>query len=90
MKRTTDSIQKTATAKEKVDHDITVGYQLCNGTKSLYRRSGSQVKELHASCMAPSAPNSAKFKGGCRGPAKIRQRGVAIFFYFLRVKNITF
>ena len=51
MKRTTDSIQKTAIFKEKVDHDITVGYQLCNGTKSLYRRSGSQVEELPASCM---------------------------------------
>ena len=51
MKRTTDSIRKTATAIEKVDHDITVGYQLCNGTKSLYRRSGSQVEELPASCM---------------------------------------
>ena len=36
------------------------------------------------------APNSDKFMGGCRGPAKIRQRGVAIYFYFLRVKNITF
>ena len=43
-------------------------------------------------CLAlePGAPNSAKFRGGCRGPAKIRQRGVAIFFYFLRVKNIAF
>ena len=51
MKRTPDSIRKTAIAKEKVDHDITVGYQLCNGTKSLYRRSGSQVEELPASCM---------------------------------------
>ena len=30
MKRTTDSIRKTGTAKEKVDHDITVGYQLCS------------------------------------------------------------
>ena len=40
----------------------------------------------------PGAPNSAKFKGACRGSAKIRQRGggVAIIFYFLRVKNITF
>ena len=31
-----------------------------------------------------------QIQGGCRGPAKIRQRGgggVAIFFYFLRVKN---
>ena len=28
--------------------------------------------------------------GGCRGPSKIRQRGVAIIFYFLRVKNRTF
>ena len=28
--------------------------------------------------------------GGCRGQAKIRQWGVAIIFYFLRVKNITF
>ena len=37
------------------------------------------------------APDSAKFRGGCRGPAKIRQRGGAIiFFYFLRDKNITF
>ena len=27
--------------------------------------------------------------GGCRGPSKIRQRGVAIIFYFLRVKNRT-
>ena len=23
----------------------------------------------------PGAPNSAKFRGGCRGPSKIRQRG---------------
>ena len=28
MKRTPDSIRKTAIAKEKVGHDITVGYQL--------------------------------------------------------------
>ena len=32
----------------------------------------------------------AKFRGGCRGPSKIRQRGVAVIFYFLRVKNRTF
>ena len=36
------------------------------------------------------APNSAKFRGGCRGPAKIRQGGVAIIFYFLRFKNRIF
>ena len=26
-------------------------------------------------CLGTGAPNSAKFRGGCRGPAKIRQRG---------------
>ena len=37
------------------------------------------------------APNSAKFRGGCRGPAKIRQRGgCSNFFYFLRDKNFIF
>ena len=36
------------------------------------------------------APNSAKFRGGCRGPAKIRQGGVAIIFYFLRIKKYPF
>ena len=25
--------------------------------------------------VAPGAPNSAKFRGGCKGPSKIRQRG---------------
>ena len=28
--------------------------------------------------------------GGCTGVTKIRQRGVAVIFYFLRDKNITF
>ena len=31
-----------------------------------------------------------QIQGGCRGPAKIRQRGVAIIFHNLRVKNMTF
>ena len=26
-------------------------------------------------CLPSGAPNSAKFRGGCRGPSKIRQRG---------------
>ena len=30
------------------------------------------------------APNSAKFRGGCRGPAKIRQRGLQYFLLFTR------
>ena len=49
---------------------------------------GDNNRALHA-----GASNSAKFRGGgCREPAKIRQRGrgVAIFFYFLYDKNITF
>ena len=33
------------------------------------------------------APNSAKFRGGCRGPSKIRQRrGCNIFFTFYTLK----
>ena len=35
----------------------------------------------------PGEPSSAKFKGGCRGLAKIRQRGgggCSIFFIFAR------
>ena len=38
------------------------------------------------------AKRRAKIQGGCRGPAKIQQKGggVAINFYFLRDKNITF
>ena len=36
------------------------------------------------------APNSAKFRGGCRGPSNIRQRGGCNNFSFLRVKNRTF
>ena len=31
-------------------------------------------------------PNSAKIRGGCRGPSKIRQRGVAIIFTFYALK----
>ena len=36
----------------------------------------------------PGAPNSAKFRGGCRGPAKIRQRGGGCnnFFTFYVLK----
>ena len=52
------------------------------------------TKSYFTRCITSSAPNSAKFRGGggCRGPSKIRQRGggVAIIFYFLRVKNRTF
>ena len=44
MKRTPDSIRKPAIAKEKVDHDITVGYQLCNGTKSLTEDQEAKLK----------------------------------------------
>ena len=29
----------------------------------------------HITICNPGAPNSAKFRGGCRGPSKIRQRG---------------
>ena len=50
------------------------------------------INDLYRVCF-PCAPNSAKFRGGCRGPVKIRQwggGGCNIFFYFLRVKNITF
>ena len=37
----------------------------------------------------PGAPNSTKFRGGCRGPANIRQRGGCNkFFNCLRYKNI--
>ena len=36
------------------------------------------------------APNSVKFRGGCRGPAKIRQKGGCNNFLILRVKNRTF
>ena len=44
----------------------------------------------HPDCqqeIIPGTLNSAKFRGGCRGPAKIRQRGVAIiFFTFYAIK----
>ena len=35
----------------------------------------------------PGAPNSAKFRGGCRGPSKIRQKGGCNnFFTFYALK----
>ena len=44
------------------------------------RRYEIRAPVFHLPVIRPGAPNSAKFRGGCRGPAKIRQRGVAIFF----------
>ena len=36
------------------------------------------------------APNSAKFRGVAEGHPRFDKGGVAIIFYFLRVKNRTF
>ena len=36
------------------------------------------------------APNSAKFRGVAEGQPRFDKGGVALIFYFLRVKNITF
>ena len=44
--------------------------------------------------VVPGAPNSAKFRGGCRGPSKIRQRGdcnnFLWSFYAKRLKKAYF
>ena len=41
--------------------------------------------------LQPGAPNSAKFRGDAEGQPRFdKEGGVAIIFYFLRVKNRTF
>ena len=40
--------------------------------------------------VSPGAPNSAKFRGVAEGQPRFDKGRVAIIFYFLRVKNITF
>ena len=55
---------------------------------------GKGVKDLYLLLREHQArqtrQNSGGGGGGCRGPAKIRQRGGCNNFYFLRDKNITF
>ena len=40
-----------------------------------YNARAKEVALDMAASIQPGAPNSAKFRGGCRGPSKIRQRG---------------
>ena len=50
-------------------------------------RAGPQTVTGHAQS---GAPNSAKFRGVAEDQPRFDKGGVAIIFYFLRVKNITF
>ena len=51
---------------------------------ALFRRGNFSMRRYTS-----GAPNSAKFRGGCRGPSKIRQRGgVAINFFTFYALNI--
>ena len=60
-----------------------------------FDESNSEMKFIHKGVPQGSiiagAPNSTKFRGGCRVSATIRQRGGGCNnFYFSRFKNITF
>ena len=88
QKRLPINTKKGLPHAEKLAKNILLKYSYKFASEKVLRKCDPKRTKLHNNRRAKLDQIQG---GGCRGPSKIRQRGgVAIFFYFLRVKNKTF